>query len=90
MIELKEVAYSHADGEAKGTLCATQRKWITKMKKFAAKYPKQVVVKRINSDGSMIIEIPISWFKISPRKEMSEKHKKEAVDRLSKARENKA
>jgi hypothetical protein len=89
MTDLKEVAYHHVDGETKGTLCATQRKWITKMKKYATKYPKQVIVKRINPDGSMIVEIPISWFKISPRKEMSEKHKKEAIDRINKARENK-
>ena len=90
MADLKEVAYNHIEGETRGTLCATQRKWITKIKKYAAKYPKQVVIKTLNSDGSIVAEIPVTWFKISPMKTMSEKHRKEAGDRLSKARENKA
>jgi DNA integrity scanning protein DisA with diadenylate cyclase activity len=89
-MDFKEVAYNHIEGEKNGTICATQRKWITKIKREAAKHPKQVIIKTINHDGSVVAEIPHTWFKISPPRVMSEKNKEKMRERMSKTKkENK-
>ena len=82
-MDFKEVAYNHVEGETRGTICATQRKWITKIKRLAAKHPKQVIIKTVNHDGSVVAEIPCSWFKISPARVVSEKNKEKARDRMT-------
>ena len=74
-MDFRETAFNSIAGEKTGTLCSSERKWGTKIKKLASKFPNEVKIKRENSDGSFVAEIPVSWFKISPKRFVSEETK---------------
>jgi len=90
MVDFKETAYNDLQGEDFGTFYSARKKWISKIKKYQKKYPNQVKIKHINKDGSLIAEIPQSWFKISPKKFVSEENRIKASKRLKKYREKQA
>lgn len=90
MADFKEVAYDNLDCDPFGTLCATQRGWITKINKLKKKYPNEVIIKKENSDGSLIVQIPKSWFKITPTRKQSPEAKAKIVKHLKAGREAKS
>lgn len=83
-MDFRETAFNMIAGEKTGTLCSSERKWGTKIKKLAQKFPNEVTIKRENSDGSFVAEIPTSWFKISPKKVVSEASREMARQRFAK------
>jgi len=89
MSDFHETAYNVIEGENFGTFCSSTRRWITKIKKYQQKHPKQVIIKTENKDGSIVAQIPSSWFKISPKRTMSDKNKESAKNRMTKI-QNKA
>lgn len=82
-MDFKEIAFNHIEGEHTWTASGSERKWFTKIKKAAARYPKKVIIKRINKDGSFVAEIPDGWIKFSPPRVMSEKNKAMARERMT-------
>ena len=60
------------------------------MQSLSAKYPNEVIIEYINSDGSMVAQVPYNWFKfIAPIKQRNytEEQRKAMGERMKKARE---
>ena len=79
-------------GAKKVGVTFSQRKWITKLKKYAKDYPDDVNVLAENEDGSIYAHVPLSWVKLSPPKkgrEFTEEERAQAAERLRIAREKK-
>lgn len=76
-------------GYARGDSCAyfysAEPKWIRKMARWAKDYVDEVKITVKNDDG-MEIAVPISWFKISPRRvcNLTDEQRKEISDRAKK------
>ena len=66
----------------------TQRALITKMKKFAKSYPNKVKILAENKDKSIHVQLPVSWIKITPRKELTEKQLEQQNKNLEKMRQS--
>lgn len=63
---------------------SSENKWINKVQKYAEEYPDEVKITYANEDGSILAEIPVKWFKISPPKKVSEEFKQKASERFQK------
>jgi len=48
----------------------SQRRYITQIRKLAAKHPDQVEILAENEDGSIFAHVPVSWVKVRPPKEV--------------------
>jgi hypothetical protein len=58
--------------DSRAYLYSADKPWITRMKKWASDYPKDVVVK-IDNKAGMEVEFPIEWFAINPPKKERKK-----------------
>lgn len=79
-------------GDKVGVVTFSQKRWVSKLLKYAEDYPEDVEIIAKNSDGSVFAHVPVSWFKFSPPRkgrEMTDEEKAAAAERLRKARENK-
>lgn len=47
------------------TVCFSQGRYISKIKKLAEKYPEEVQITAENKDGSIVAHIPVSYIKIN-------------------------
>ena len=81
MTNFKEKAYDDLDCDDFGTFCATQKAWITRVRKLKKKYPDKVTIKRETTD-SIIAQIPKTWFKITPDRKYSAEAKAKIAKRL--------
>ena len=68
MSDYRETTWEHIQGEKTGTMYTGETKWITKINKWKEEYPEQVDIRVINQDGSIVVHLPIKWFKVSPTK----------------------
>lgn len=59
-------------------------KYNSKIRRLAAEYPCEVVIRYENKDGSIVATIPTSYIKISPPKKVSEEQKERSAERLKK------
>lgn len=59
--------------EKRATLTISQRRTITRVKKLAQDRPEECQIVAENQDGSICAHVPVSWVKILPPKELSEK-----------------
>jgi hypothetical protein len=83
----QENAIEWINGDKEVWVSFSQRKFITKLKKYAKSNSIYIYE---NKDGSVYAKIPLSWVKISPPRkgrEFSEEEKVEAAERLRIARE---
>ena len=93
MSNIKETSYNHLSDtgqpEPYGIFCSSERKWITKIEKYAESHPDEVVIRNKNEDGSVVAQVPKSWFKLSPPKKMnySEEQKAALRERLASGRQ---
>lgn len=76
------------------TACVTfsQKRFVSKLKKYAQDYPEDVEIISENDDGSICAHVPVSWFKFSPPRkgrEFTEEEKQAAAKRLADARQRK-
>ena len=79
-------------GNKKGSVTFSQKRFITKLKKYAKDYPNDVDIVAENDDGSICAHVPVSWFKFSPPRkgrEFTEEEKLAAAERMRLAREKK-
>lgn len=75
-----------------GSVTFSQKRYISKLKKYAEEYPDDVEIIAENTDGSITAHVPVSWFKLSPPRkgrEFTEEEKEMAAERLRIAREKK-
>lgn len=64
------------------TVFFTRRKWINRIKQYAEQYPKEVQIKYINTDGSIIAHVPVSYLKILRPTQLSDSEKKRRAEIL--------
>lgn len=65
------------DGD-RATLSLSQRRTISRVKHLAEQYPEECQIVAENKDGSVCAHVPVSWVKISPPREVSEKQREHA------------
>jgi hypothetical protein len=88
-MDYKESGYNQIQGDKNGTFSTSERKWISKIRKLKEKYPNEVIIRKENSDGSILVDFPACWFKITPkrvisdtrRETMSENFRKRVLDK---------
>ena len=76
-------------GDKYGYVTFSQRKFISKLKKYAKEYS-EVTILAENDDGSIYAKVPVTWFKFSPPKkgrEFTEEEKAAVAERMRNARE---
>lgn len=62
------------------TVTLSQRKYITKVRKLAVKWPSLVLILAVNADGSILARLPLKALKLSiitPHRTRFEENKKE-------------
>ena len=55
--------------EETASVTFSQRRFITRIRKLAEKYPDQARILAENEDGSVFAHVPVRWIRISPPKE---------------------
>lgn len=88
MAEFKENVIEWLNGQDHIGVTFNQRKFISKVKKLAEKYPDQVTILAENEDGSITANLPLKALKLSiiPARELGEDQKEIMRNRLKKAR----
>lgn len=83
-----ETSFSYS-GE-KAYFSSDERKWISKIRKLAEKYPDEVriIAQPETNDGCIYVQLPAKWMKVQPpiKRELTEEQKAEMRDRLANAR----
>lgn len=68
------------------TVCFSQRRYVTRIKNLAEKYPNECVIVDENYDGSVVAHVPTKWIKVSPPKQVSDEFKEAAGARMKELR----
>lgn len=86
-----ETSCSYTDKDA--WVSSDERKWISKIKELAEKYPDDVEIRRMpeSNDGCIYARIPASWFKIQPKfhRNISDEQRAALATRARKLRKGK-
>lgn len=53
----------------------SQRKWVNKIKRLAASHPDDVKIVVENQDGSILAKMPLSYFKLTPPRQVSDEQR---------------
>lgn len=69
----------------KAFFSSDERKFITKVRKLKEKYPDKVRIIREpeDNDGCIYCELPVEWFKLYPKREVSDEQKEKARVRMN-------
>ena len=85
----QENVISFLKGKNIATVCFSQGRYISKIRKLAEKFPEEVQITAENKDGSIVAHIPVSYIRISKiTREMSEEQKEANRERLRSYRQN--
>lgn len=79
-------------GQKTVTASFTQKKFVTRFRKYLKNKVQGLQIVAQNKDGSICVRFPLSWVKISPPRkprEMTEEQRAAAVERLKLARQKK-
>ena len=57
------------------TVCFTQGRLISRIKKLQEQHPEQVKITAENRDGSIVAHIPVKWVKINPPKDLTKEQR---------------
>lgn len=68
--------------EKRATVTFSQGRFKTKIRKLAESHPEECQIVAENKDGSICAHVPVSWVKISPLIQKTEKQKEEARQRM--------
>jgi len=82
--DFRETGISHIQGDEHITMSSSERVWITKIMRMAKKFPDKVKIRAENADGSVFVELPYKWLKVSPTKVVSEESKLATKERFKK------
>ena len=64
------------------TVLFTRKKWVNRIKQYAEQYPSEVQIKYINTDGSIIAHVPVSYLRIVRPTQLSDSEKKRRAEIL--------
>ena len=94
MDEIKETCYNQIKDKAVGEISTNERSWIRKLTKLANEHPDEakIIVNPEENYGVLLIEVPKSWFKISPPRKcnMTDEQKAAAAERMRSVRAKKS
>lgn len=63
------------NGSGRATVTLSQLSQISKVRKLAAKYPDDCQIVVQNSDGSVVVHLPVEWVRIAPPKMVTSKQR---------------
>lgn len=94
MAEIKETCVNMTNEDKRATFCSSETKWINKILKLSGQHPDEVKIIYYPEDnhGVLLAEIPKSYLKISPPRQVNytEEQKAALAERLAAARESKS
>ena len=86
-----ETCFNYTEKEH-GYFSSDERKFITRVRRLAEKYPDKVrIIKQPEkNDGCIYCELPTEWFSIRPpvKRNLTDEQRQNLADRLRSAREN--
>jgi len=71
------------------TVCFSQGRYVSKIKRLAEKYPDECKIMYENKDGSIVAHIPVSWVKVSPKRKISDEQREAATERMKQYQKHK-
>lgn len=71
----QENAIEWYSGNKRVTMTVSQRKFKNKIRELNSKYPDEVTIDVENSDGTLLVHMPLSYIHISRPREVSEEQK---------------
>ena len=88
---MRENCIEWIEGDSRITITTYHRKFINKLKAISEEKPEEVEIIKENKDGSICVHVPLSYLKISPKRNviLSEERKQELRETLQRAREAK-
>jgi hypothetical protein len=88
MCDLRETYAGYVVGDKTMEFYSAESKWIRKIQKWAEKFPDEVIIHKINKDGSILAQLPISYMKIAPKNKriLTDEQRIAISERLSKSR----
>lgn len=91
MAEIRETAYNQTNDNKTAEISTNEAVWINKLLRLADKYPNEIhILEHLDSNyGVLLVELPKSWFKISPPRtcNLTDAQKAAASERLKNARQ---
>lgn len=80
-----ETCFNYVDKD-KAFFSSDERRFVNKVHKLAEKYPEQVrIIKEPeDNDGCIYCELPVCWFKIQPKRTISDERRSELSERAKK------
>jgi hypothetical protein len=89
-MEVTENLVQWITGERYAFVTFSQKKYIDRIKELQKKYPDKIDIKGVNDDGSIYARIPVKAVKINlSTRVLTDQQKKDAAERLKKARRKK-
>lgn len=80
---LTENVFEWITGDKTATVTLSQKKYISKVKKLAEKFPDDVQIMFENSDGSIVAHLPLSSIKLNIiKREYTDEQRQEMGERL--------
>ena len=78
-----ETCFNYTDKD-KAYFSSDERKFITKVRRLQEKYPDKVrIIKQPeDNDGCIYAQVPVEWFKFSPKKVVSDEQKEKMRVRM--------
>ena len=82
-MELKETAINYIAGDKEITVYTAERKYINTVKKLIETKPDEIRIVRENPDGSVVVKMPVEWFRFpKPKRQISDEMKAAAAERM--------
>ena len=92
MTDDRETCVERIQNDKYTNIYTSERKFINELNALKNQYPDDVIIERVNRDGSICAKVPYNWFRfVKPvtKRNMTEEQRKAASERMKKARENK-
>lgn len=82
MADERENAIEWINGQNRVTVTLSQGRYISKIKKLAAKFPNEVQIVAENEDGTILAHIPLNYIKINrASRDLTEEEKEMLAER---------
>lgn len=85
----RENAIEWYNGNERMTVTLSQRRFINKVKDYAAKFPNEVKIVRENADGTLLAHVPLRYLDVRRPREVSEKQRESFKENMKKYWERK-
>ena len=93
MADFRETCVDYLTVDDSASFCSSETKWINKILKLKETHPDEVQIQMMpeDNDGMMLAQIPKSWLKISPPRQVNytDEQRAAAAERMAMARMSK-